>query len=309
MRWALVLGLAACGFRPSAGEGELVPDAPATADAPADMQVSTFTPACGSNAAYQPRPNDPLGHTYFATANQPMFDDAVDACRADGAYLVRVADAAEEAYVATFSGNFGAWIGASDQETEGTFRNIASDNSVVAYSSFQEPEPNNAGGHEDCVVINGNHAWNDTQCGDTIHRAVCECDPQYIAPSIPICRTMTATKTIQSRMYFVHTTATTWVDARDQCASIGAYLMVPSDDEENGYIQNGGDLNTSGDAWVGASQTGAAWTWVDQSPYAYQRWNTNPPATTNECAVVRSNSKWDPDDCAATHRFVCECPP
>ena len=85
--------------------------------------------------------------------------------------------------------------------------------------------------------------------------------------------------------------------------------MVPSDDSENGIIENGGELNLSGDAWIGAYQTGTTWTWIDQSPFVYNNWNGGAPSTNSACAKVKSNSDWDTDPCTTVHPYVCECSP
>jgi hypothetical protein len=107
-------------------------------------------------------------------------------------------------------------------------------------------------------------------------------------------------------MYFGHPAAK-WADASADCASTGAYLVVPSDDNENNWIQ-GSEINVNADAWLGASQTGTVWSWADQSPYIYSNWNST-PTTNNECAVIRSNGNWDPVACTEMHAYVCECPP
>ena len=186
MRWVLVAALTACSFKPTAsasatpdGETSDSPNA-VTTDAPPDTSPG-FVPACATNSNYTLRPGDT--HLYRHLGN-PQFDDAVETCQTDGAYLARLDDADEETYVREKYGE--VWIGVSDQETEGTFRNIASNNATVfiapattvTYAHWFPNEPNDAGGHEDCVYISGeNGTWNDTSCDDTNHGAVCECDP------------------------------------------------------------------------------------------------------------------------------------
>jgi hypothetical protein len=305
MRWALVAGLAACGFRPSL-EGQI--DAPASSGdegsaTQMDAPATPFSPACSALPGYTAHNT----HAYKRTSDQPKFDDAIEGCQRDGAYLVRIEDATEGQYIASTYGE--VWVGASDQETEATFRNVSSDNQIITYDNFTGSEPNDNNNDEDCVYAGVDAHWNDTACGDTSHKALCECDPDYHAPAVPMCRSLSGSKIFESRMYFVHTTPATWSDAHDQCAAVGAYLMVPSDDTENSIIQDSGELDVGSDTWIGASQAASAWAWADQSPYSYQKWTTNPPAGTNQCARVHTNDKWDPDTCTNTHPFVCECPP
>ncbi|HEX7703580.1 MAG TPA: C-type lectin domain-containing protein, partial [Kofleriaceae bacterium] len=232
MRWALVAGLAACSFRPSA-EGQSDAQASSGDEGGAtqmDAPATPFSPACSALAGYTAHGT----HAYKRTSDQPKFDDAIEECQRDGAYLVRIEDATERQYIASTYGE--VWVGASDQETEGTFRNVSSNNQIITYDNFTGSEPNDNNNDEDCVYMHSDGTWNDTPCGDS-HKALCECDPDYHAPAVPNCRSLSGSKTFESRMYFVHTTPATWSDAHDQCAAVGAYLMVPSDDTENSIIQ------------------------------------------------------------------------
>jgi Lectin C-type domain len=298
MRW-VALVLVGCGFSPTKvpntafGDGGVVDAAVGSGGMP---------PACLANNAYMPRSGST--HLYKRTTDSPKFDDAVEECQQDGAYLVHVDDTIENVYIVTTYGS--TWVGASDQETEGTFREV-SDNQVASYNNFIAPEPNDSNSDEDCVEIKSDGSWNDTGCDDTSHKALCECDPDYQAPPVPMCRSMQGAKTQESRMYFIHATPATWAAAKADCASTGAYLVVPSDDKENSWIQ-GSEIHVNADAWLGASQTGSVWSWTDQSPYIYSNWNS-PPATMDECGVIRSNGKWDPNDCGGSFAYVCECPP
>jgi len=296
MRWAALV-LAGCGFSPTLAETDAgVPDAPS------DSHRPLTPPACLENNNYQARSGST--HLYKPTTDMPEFDDAVEECQQDGAYLVHVDDMIENVYIVTTYGS--TWVGASDQETEGTFREV-SDNQAVGFNNFVAPEPNDTGHNEDCAYVRSDYTWNDTSCDDTGHKALCECDPDYEAPALPMCRSLPGAKTVESRMYFVHGTPAKWVDASADCASTGAYLVVPSDDKENSWIQ-GGEIHVNADGWLGASQTGTAWSWADQSPYGYTNWNM-PPTTTSDCGVIRTNGKWDPIDCTEMHAYVCECPP
>src|SRR5450432_4071585 len=126
MRW-VALVLVGCGFSPTKEPNT------AFGDGGVDAAVDSAgpPPACLANNAYQPRSGST--HLYKRTTDMPKFDDAVEECQQDGAYLVHVDDTIENVYITTTYGS--TWVGASDQETEATFREV-SDNQVASYNNF-----------------------------------------------------------------------------------------------------------------------------------------------------------------------------
>ena len=66
------------------------------------------------------------------------------------------------------------WLDATDSETEGTFKWMAT-NEVMTYTNWRSGEPNNAHGGEDCVhfYINYNGEWNDANCEGN-YNSICE---------------------------------------------------------------------------------------------------------------------------------------
>ncbi|XP_073710910.1 ladderlectin-like [Misgurnus anguillicaudatus] len=61
----------------------------------------------------------------------------------------------------------GTWIAGQDGEVDGQW--LWSDGSEFDYVNWCANEPNNAGGPENCIVINvgSNHCWNDMACSLT----------------------------------------------------------------------------------------------------------------------------------------------
>ncbi len=67
----------------------------------------------------------------------------------------------------------GAWLGATDIKTEGTFIWENSGN-VLTYTNWAPGEPYNNG---DCITMWCDHAngvWNDCPCSDTHQTTLCE---------------------------------------------------------------------------------------------------------------------------------------
>ena len=294
---AILAAVCGCGFQvPGAGDE--------TADAGADAAPDAFVPlpACMTDVRYT---NGPVaGHRYRKTDPSDR-DGAVDACGADGAHLAVIDTAAENAFVRTF-GSADFWIGYDDLKTEGTFRWVKS--SLTTYQNFQGSEPNNAG-VEDCTYVRNDGAWNDTNCGDQ-RSAVCECEADYVPRPTPVCRGMQG-NTHNGRKYIIHEgagSAKTWLDAKADCAAIGAHLAVFADRDEEDPV-NG---EFSSDNWIGLSDaaTEGAFLWLDGTLPAYTHWNIFSPhgaSTTRNC--VRVNIEWEDQDCMLLKEYACECEP
>lgn len=84
-------------------------------------------------------------------------------------HLASIADATENAFVQAMAGA-GIWIGASDATTEGVY--VWSDGSAFAFDAWAGGEPNDDG-TEDCVVLQPNGQWRDTECNNG-HVYACE---------------------------------------------------------------------------------------------------------------------------------------
>ncbi len=79
-------------------------------------------------------------------------------------HLAIITSADENSFLKDIYSTNDAWIGHSDENTEGTFRAVAGPEtgSTLSFSSWASGEPNNVY-DEDCVEFNGG-AWNDFIC-------------------------------------------------------------------------------------------------------------------------------------------------
>jgi hypothetical protein len=303
---AFVIALCGCGFHVSAGGTDQPSDSAQPIDAAIDAAPDAFVPlpACMTSPQYA---NGPGGHRYRKAAPTLNYDDAIDACHADGAHLAVINDLGENQYAMTAAAGDTQWIGFDDLTTEGIFRWITG---ASTYTNWGGSEPNDIGGHEDCAYMTSSGAWNDTDCGDT-RGALCECEPGYLAPAAPkACRAMTGANVDVSagRKYITRTSAATWAAAKADCESIGAYLAVISDLTENDNV----DGNFLGDSWIGLSDqaTENTFVWVNGSTDAYRQWGNGAPHGNNtgrNCVMV--NVDWQDVDCTSTKQYACECDP
>jgi hypothetical protein len=83
-----------------------------------------------------------------------------------------------------------AWIGLNDIGSEGAFYFVEDDTELGAFQPWCAPNPNNLGGNENCVVMNGDTPecaggmWYDVSCATEKNLAVCTV-ATTIAPSLP----------------------------------------------------------------------------------------------------------------------------
>ncbi|HXG27227.1 MAG TPA: lectin-like protein [Nevskiales bacterium] len=101
------------------------------------------------------------------------WSQAKSSCEALGGYrLVKIEDAAENAWVSNLRGTMLSWIGANDIAVEGQWR--WTDDSAVSYAPWASGQPNNYN-NQDCGHYYQDNVgqWGDEACGKSL-RYVCE---------------------------------------------------------------------------------------------------------------------------------------
>lgn len=157
-------------------------------DAPPNQQ-----PADASSADAAPCPPDYLhfaqtGSCYRGVDVGTPWLDAEAACEYDGGHLV-VINSEEEIDVVHLVLPTMSWIGLTDHVHEGTFRWLTGD-AVDAFgvTPWQEEEPNDGGGVQDCTTLDTQGLWRDRDCR-SLHSYVCEIDGVPIASPPTYCDT------------------------------------------------------------------------------------------------------------------------
>lgn len=109
-----------------------------------------------------------VGNKAFVTSGyEGNFDDLRQRCLQAGGQLASPRNAAENAAVQqiVILHKKAVFLGINDIQTEGRFKHLNGD--AVTYSNWQQGEPNNEKGRENCVEIFVNGKWNDRSCGET----------------------------------------------------------------------------------------------------------------------------------------------
>ena len=113
-----------------------------------------------------------------AIGNGSRWLDAQTDCANDVAgatHLIVLSSAAEVTYA---TGQLG-WVGLSDRATEGQFQNVTLEPNDLR--PWENGQPDNGGGDENCAQIKSSGKLDDDQCGNS-HRYICECDGRAPAP-------------------------------------------------------------------------------------------------------------------------------
>jgi hypothetical protein len=138
----------------------------------------------------------PFGeHFYSITREAIPWSEAVRLAQDQGGYLVSINDRQENDFVHQ---NFGThvpleaessvWLGLSDARKEGEFEWLSGD--PLAYTNWDEGQPDNSGGGQDCTHTFPSGRWDDIECDENVWDfAVIEFErlpPETAEPSIQI---------------------------------------------------------------------------------------------------------------------------
>ena len=104
-----------------------------------------------------------LPRKYFVIKQALPYRAAAEACKALNGHLA-VFDSPEAYADSGVRQPGGFWIGINDIEAEGVY--VAEpDGERVSVTNWRAGEPNNVGGNEDCVMVDGSTGqWNDGNC-------------------------------------------------------------------------------------------------------------------------------------------------
>lgn len=103
------------------------------------------------------------GIHYYQSTTQLSWVQSVAQAAANGGHLAVVPNAQVNNFLQANNNGLSAYIGLTDEVTEGTFRWV--DGTPLTYTNWSPGEPSNGGGGEDYAVMFTNGRWNDTPGG------------------------------------------------------------------------------------------------------------------------------------------------
>ncbi|MFZ5858743.1 MAG: SUMF1/EgtB/PvdO family nonheme iron enzyme [Chloroflexota bacterium] len=140
-----------------------------------DFPESMATPP--PTATADPRVLNPANqHLYLYMKPELIWPDARNYCAAQGGYLATIQNEAENTFVyQILYGYDSTWIGASDEETEGTW--IWANGEPWTYTNWASGQPENyLDKNEDCALFTEESSWHDVSCNST-NPFICEWEP------------------------------------------------------------------------------------------------------------------------------------
>ncbi|XP_070535731.1 macrophage mannose receptor 1-like [Ptychodera flava] len=254
--------------------------------------------------------------------------DALDDCKKRGADLASFHSDDELRYVKTNSRviNFieEFWIGLNDRDAENGF--VWTDGTPVNFVMWDEGEPNDNGGDEDCVEMTfaAPKGWNDRNCARN-KNWVCKM-PKFVSPFTSFAPA-THTKSINcgsdadwvysmgACYYFSDPDSDgrlSWPDSRDWCLSKAGDLVSVHSAMEQQFIYTQMRDKQMITSWIGLREYSSSGThmWSDGTPVDYVNWDEGQPDDAygqEKCVELRTtDGEWNDLNCGDIHTFVCK---
>ncbi|XP_014872420.1 C-type mannose receptor 2-like [Poecilia latipinna] len=183
-----------------------------------------------------------------------------------------------------------AWIGLYDQ-THGTktwYWSLPGVEFNESETKWNPGEPNDAGGNENCVMVNKNLNWTDTQCRNGYHF---------------LCYNETNT----THKYHLIKEMKSWQEAQSYCRENHTDLISGTkqlQDEEVEKLMN----STSDHTYIGLFRD--TWRWSDESSFSFRHWNpifNNHNPNSGQCAMTKfdGEGRWTDVSCDNKKPFIC----
>lgn len=206
------------------------------------------------------------------------------------------------------------WIGVSDATNEGNFAYQSSGSSIL-YSNWNDGEPNNDFGTENCVAIVGKKGkWFDQNCTIT-KKSICE-DPDDEATYYNACPE--GWDLINKKCYRFVDQTLKFDTAIEMCKAIGGQVFEPTYEVQEQLVKEYYFTRYQQQAfWIGVSDRSkeGSFTYAStNAPVQYTNWASNsftdaPDNTDNseDCTIIKGG-KWDEICCETGNvaMVVCE---
>ncbi|XP_026210056.1 LOW QUALITY PROTEIN: macrophage mannose receptor 1 [Anabas testudineus] len=247
------------------------------------------------------------------------WDYARSWCKDQGGELAVIDDQYENDFVSSYLRDLqhSTWIGLSDRNEENQY--TWSDGvSPVLYTNWNDKEPNNADGAEDCVAMTHNHLvtgkWNDDACHKN-HSFVCyRKKSSSIKPPSPTKSPCPAWYPISwyQNCYKLVEEGATWDAAETACKKQGGNLASIDMSYDQAFVA-GVVLQGKADAWIGLRRKDdSSYSWTDGWPVFFTEWGPGEPSNNkNEGCVSMHASRafhgtWNDTKCDQEKPYICK---
>ncbi len=228
------------------------------------------------------------GHTYAYIDKSMTWYEAKEYCENLGGHLATITSAEEQTFISDVvltSPKMGYyWLGATDSESEGTWKWITGEE--WNYTYWDGPQPDNAYDEDYLHLYSNSKRWNDLNYDASRYYGLrnfgllCEWE-----------------NSVKHSRYEVFYDDLTWTDAEAYCESLGGHLATVTSEEEYETILSLIPSNARKSVfWIGGTSAGnnGVWKWITGEEWSYDNWGGGQPSGGIEqyLGFVTTNHGW-----------------
>jgi len=213
------------------------------------------------------------------------------------------------------------WIGLNRRDNDGKWQ--WSDGTPVDYTKWENGQPNNMAGIQECVAQFGRTlAWNDGNCNSP-HSFICAIDRG--SSIVDVNKTEIVFEKCKtdsnetdwflfngSCYYFSNRDRLSFYQAREQCQKWNADLVSISNQDELNFVHDGISGLRFSSWWIGLDMNNRdqEYLWLDGSTSMFRVWDTDEPNYKNKqetCVQMKQEQGfWSDANCGLTFSYICK---
>jgi len=214
------------------------------------------------------------------------------------------------------------WIGLNRRDTEDKWK--WSDRSKVDFITWDEGQPNNAAGLQECGLVQGRtNKWNDGNCNAKI-QFICQVDRGVDVVEVNETKKEDPTKCSGSTnetvwyaykgycYYFSDDQRKSYYESRKACHDIGGELTSINDHDELNFVHDHAHKFRNSAWWIGLDMNNKdqEYKWIDGSLSSFRAWELDEPNYLNKqetCTQLKVDEAfWNDVNCGTVTSFICK---
>ena len=265
------------------------------------VTITGYNPSKDSSSFYGIEYN---GHYYGLSVNTKTWTDAKTDCEANGGHLVTISSEEEQKTIQklfSYDSSTTAWIGATDEETEGEWTWCTGEE--FSYTNWNSGEPNNDNEEDYAGIYIDNFKWNDWGSSQSL-KYICEWE--QLPPEDVFSEYKFYGLEYDGHYYGLSQNKLSWEEAKASCEEVGGKLVSINSKDEQAQVERLLGLAPSGNRWIGAYKADGLWQWSDGEVMGYDNWAENEPNGSADYACIYSSDfTWD-DNASSSYYYICE---
>ncbi len=246
------------------------------------------------------------GHIYAVFNEAYSWKEAKALCESMGGHLATITSKEENDFVKTLLDKNFYYIGATDEQTEGTWKWVTGEE--FSYTNWETGQPDNAGGSENFLMMYSDGIWNDLPLKYSYTGFVLEIDDMG---------TPVNTVTENGSVYEMYDVTVPWEVAEKYCEMKGGTLVCITSEKEEKIIEDMIGNGTKRIYQFGATdkETEGVWKWMTGEDMSYSLWAAGEknnrsgdgfPGPENYLVTVRGQGWFDMKSYPGDSGFILE---